>query len=223
MEYRPERWAASRWRPRLQKSMTQQSSSQKRDDRRKRERSDEGVNGFLRKERRRGAPQSVCTSPPVPCLVHGGRTRTSDDKLGPTSRATSLVELVRGPLTRHQGTEQSWFPPESSSRLTSQRGDRINPRTSVLYRHAGNGQNARRRRCVCSYKLSTGILTDAPLLSGYSREQAESVVSLISTSLTASLEPVISAQVTRRDLVSRCRCIVCVCVRIISGFLIPGL
>ena len=46
---------------------------------------------------------------------------------------------------------------------------------------------------------------------GYSREQAESVVSLISTALAASLEPVLSSQITRRDLVRRVCLCVCVC------------
>ena len=45
---------------------------------------------------------------------------------------------------------------------------------------------------------------------GYSRQQAESVVNLVSTSLSDSLDPLVEAQITRKDMVCVCVC-VCVC------------
>ena len=46
---------------------------------------------------------------------------------------------------------------------------------------------------------------------GYSRQQAESVVNLVSTSLSDSLDPLVEAQITRKDMVCVC---VCVCVSV---------
>ncbi|CAI8038702.1 Coiled-coil domain-containing protein 90B, mitochondrial [Geodia barretti] len=123
-----------------------------------------------------------------------------------------LRACVLRPQCRVSSTEAGQEPQATSSGLLLERrassswsGDR-SPVTKELsspgfLRRAlpdslANGETQQVPRFFIDTQAMVRTLEDG----GYSREQAESVVSLISTSLTATLEPVISAQVTRRDV-----------------------
>jgi hypothetical protein len=103
---------------------------------------------------------------------------------------------VAGLLERRAAS--SWSASsDRSSPVTKQLGSPGYLQRALPERPAGETE---RQPPVAKYFIDTQAMVRALEEGGYSRQQAESVVSLLSSSLSANLEPLLASQVTRRDM-----------------------